>query len=77
MRALEVYGLSAKHWKHPDLAPAREHPAENFSALVCNLNQHWWVYLHHYNFIIEWQCNQVSTFFSCNCVSATVMYQQY
>ncbi|KAL5254343.1 hypothetical protein ACHWQZ_G013953 [Mnemiopsis leidyi] len=41
MRALEVYGLSAKHWKHPDLIEARNHPADNFSALVCNLNQHW------------------------------------
>lgn len=41
MRALEVYGLSAKHWNHPDLAEARKHPANNFSSFVCNLNQHW------------------------------------
>lgn len=41
MKALEVYGLSAKHWKHPDLKEARKYPIENFSAFICNLNQHW------------------------------------
>lgn len=41
MRALEVYGLSCKHWNHPALSAARKHPAQNFTAFICNLNQHW------------------------------------
>ena len=41
MRAIEVYGLTSKHWGHPDLFTSRQSPAENFTAFICNLNQHW------------------------------------
>lgn len=40
LKALEVYGLTAQHWNHPDLSQARKHPAM-LSAFIFNLDQHW------------------------------------